>query len=149
MKGPSPFSADQYAPLLCLWGIKSLKRKGGFCIKIQTMVHKTLFFFPPLTLLLYAFILSLLHFPFNFPLLERAGGGGGVRLFNGAGNLDFQRFSRRLQEANNRSYTHNMSLWWLICMDSLTGSQILFTVNTRQTSAVCRDKQTYGFSDIA
>lgn len=46
MKGPSPFSADQYAPLLCLWGIKSLKRKGGFCIKIQTMVHKTLFFFP-------------------------------------------------------------------------------------------------------
>lgn len=30
MKGPSPFSTDQYAPLLCLWGIKSLKHKAGF-----------------------------------------------------------------------------------------------------------------------
>ena len=60
MKGPSPFSADQYAPLLCLWGIKSLKRKGGFCIKIQTMVHKTLS--PPphsLALCFYTFSLAL------------------------------------------------------------------------------------------
>lgn len=62
MKGLSPFSADQYAPLLCLWGIKSLKRKGGFCIKIQTMVHKTLFFPPPshsLALCFYTFSLAL------------------------------------------------------------------------------------------
>lgn len=97
MKGPSPFSTDQYAPLLCLWGIKSLKRKGGFCIKNQTMVHKTFFF--PLTLLLYALYFLSRTFPFNFPLLE----GGGVGLFNEAGNLDFQ---KRLQEANNQSHSN-------------------------------------------
>lgn len=88
MKGPSPFSADQYAPLLCLSGIKSLKRKGGFCIKIQTMVHKTFFFFSPLS----CFML------YTFPPLE--GGGGG--LFNEAGNFDFSG-GRCLQEANNQS----------------------------------------------
>lgn len=83
MKGPSPFSTDQYTPLLCLRGIKSLKHKGGFCIKIQTMVHKTFF----LTLLLYPLYFLYCTFfclPFNFPLLE----GAGMGLLNEAGQCD-------------------------------------------------------------
>lgn len=92
MKGPSPFSADQYAPLLCLWGIKSLKRKGDFCIKIQTMVHKTFFFLSLSCFMLYTF-------SFALPLQLSSPGrrrGGGAELFNEAGNFDFRR-SRRLQ----------------------------------------------------
>lgn len=85
MKGLSPLSADQYAPLLCLWGIKSLKRKGCFCIKIQTMVHKTFFLSHSLAL---CFILSLLHFLPAFHSTFLSWKEGGVGLFNEAGNLD-------------------------------------------------------------
>lgn len=97
MKGPSPFSTDQYTPLLCLWGIKSLKHKGGFCIKIQTMVHKTFFSSHSLAL---CFILSLC-IPFNFPLLKKEEWGYLMKLeiliFSG---------SKRLQEANNQSHSN-------------------------------------------
>lgn len=71
-------------------GDQEFETQRGFLHKDPNNGSQDTFFSPPLTLLLYAFILSLLHFSFNFPLLERAGGGGGgVRLFNGAGNLDF------------------------------------------------------------
>lgn len=101
MKELSPFSTDQYTPLLCLWGIKSLKHKGGFCIKSQTMVHKTFF---SLTFLPYS-LYFLLHFfffafPFNFPLLEE-----GEELLNEARNAcrsQKGRKKRRERERKNK-----------------------------------------------
>lgn len=42
---------------------------------------------------------------------------------------------RQTTEVTLNAGWYNMSLWWLICMDSLTGSQILFTVNTRHRPA--------------
>ncbi len=160
MKGPSPFRADQYAPLLCLWGIKSLKRKGGFCIKIQTMVHKT-FFFSLSCFMLYTFSLALFTaFAFNFPLLWGGGGGvGGVGPFNEAGNFDYSA-SRCLQEANNQS-SRRLSLSRMVEYVAPLAHMFTFTYRfsnivyskqmspLRQTCIVCRDKQTYGFSVIA
>lgn len=144
MKGPSPFSTDQYTPLLCLWGIKSLKHKGGFCIKIQTMVHKTFFFLSLSCFMLYTFSLALFFcLPFNFPLLE----GEGMGLLNEAGQFDFNG-SECLQEAHNQHYANfqsvfsllllgqqNMLLWLLICTDSLTDSHIMFKVDRCHRSA--------------
>ena len=142
MKGPSPFSTDQYASLLCLWGIKSLKHKGFFfffCIKIQTMVHKTFFFPPSLSCFMHLYFLSftfVFGLPFNFPLLKKQDQG----LFNEA-------VSKGLQEANNQKVTvisvgarffagwQNVLLRLLICKDSLAHSQILLNVNRRHGSA--------------
>lgn len=74
MKGPSPFSADQYAPLLRLWGIRSLKHKGG-------VLHKDPNNGSPLTpSVLYA------HFP-PPPLQLSSPREGALQLVSEAGNV--------------------------------------------------------------
>lgn len=100
MKELSPFSTDQYAPLLCLWGIKSLKHKGGFCIKSQTMVHKTFFssYFLALLFIL-SFALFFPAFPFNFPLLEEGEG-----LLNEAGKACG--WKNKKKERKKQSYSN-------------------------------------------
>lgn len=93
MKELSPFSTDQYTPLLCLWGIKSLKHKGGFCIKSQTMVHKTFFSLTFLPYSLYFLLHFFFAFPFNFPLLEE-----GEELLNEARNACRSQKGRKKKE---------------------------------------------------
>lgn len=74
MKELSPFSADQYAPLLCLRGIKSWKHKGGFLHKDPNNGSQDIFLL--LTFLLYALYFSSFFFFFkglffNFTPLEK------------------------------------------------------------------------------
>ena len=84
-------------------GDQEFETQRGFLHKDPNNGSQDIFF---LTLfLLYAlYFLSRTFFlpsPSTFPLLE----GGGVGLFNEAGNFDFSG-SRLLQEANNQSYSN-------------------------------------------
>lgn len=102
MKGPSPFSTDQYTPLLCLWGIKSLKHKGRFLHKDPNNGSQDIFFPSLSCFMLYTFF----HSFFPLPSLQLSSPEeGGVGLFNEAGNFDFSG-SKRLQEANNQSHSN-------------------------------------------
>lgn len=148
MKEAFPFSADQYPALLCLWGIKRSNHKGGFCIKIQTMVHKMFYLLLPYTNPFHlSFFCCLCFFLFLLRLLQVDLLEGSVRLNEAGYSQSFHQISRTFLKTDSIRCACNSDLCSLItvlvnCTVTSSYSHRLGPILNVQRTKSCKGKST-------